>query len=262
MLLRRDPFQESYRERMTERRRRRRRTAGRRNATEMANSLPNGCIHQPGDLVADKYKVLSFLGTGGSGGDCFAAERETDGAKVAMKVMSFRGMKNWKQLELFEREARTLQNLSHKGIPKYIDYFEVDTENDKTFYLIQELAKGSTLAERIEGGWRPNEAEVKAISVQILDILEYLSTLRPPVVHRDVKPDNILVDKDEGNQISLVDFGGVQAAAANINSFNSTVIGTFGYVGVGVGMIFFFHFHSTNLSLCSCFASSLPPGIW
>ncbi len=71
---------------------------------------------------------------------------------------------------------------------------------------------------------------MKEIALQLLDILGYLGSLRPPVIHRDLKPDNILIDKENGNKISLVDFGGVQAAAANINSFNSTVIGTFGYM--------------------------------
>ena len=108
-----------------------------------------GALHEPGDVVDSgkcKYEVVSFLGNGGSGGDCFVAERE--GEQFAMKVMSFSGMKNWKQLELFEREARTLQNLSHPRIPKYIDYFEIDTETDKTFYLIQEIGKLFTLFEK------------------------------------------------------------------------------------------------------------------
>ncbi|UPR01153.1 serine/threonine protein kinase [Chloropicon primus] len=188
-------------------------------------------IHRPGDVVADNYKVLDFLGDGGSGGNCFVAERQSDGKSLAMKVMSFRGLKSWKQLELFEREALVLQNLSHQGIPRYIDYFELDSESDKRFYLIQEIAPGVTLRERLEAeGWRPSEAEVKSIALQLLDVLEYLGSLRPPVVHRDLKPDNIIIDQAGGNRVYLVDFGGVQAAAAGMNSVNSTIIGTFGYM--------------------------------
>ena len=185
-------------------------------------------LHKPGDVVANKYRIVEDLGNG-SGGDCFVAEREEDDARVALKVLALRGMKNWKQLELFEREAKTLQNLSHPLIPKYIDHFEVDTEESGVrYYLIQEIATGTTLTERVENeGWRPSEAEVKAIAIQLLDILEYLGSLRPPVIHRDLKPDNIIIDKEDGNRIALVDFGGVQAAAPNSNS---TVIGTYGYM--------------------------------
>ena len=48
-------------------------------------------------------------------------------------------MKDWKSLQLFEREAKTLKGLSHPGIPAYIDYFEVDTEADRRFYIVQVL---------------------------------------------------------------------------------------------------------------------------
>ena len=196
-----------------------------------AGPLRSG-VHQPGDIVNDRYEVRGVLGMGGSGGDCFVAECRSDGSKVAMKVLSFRDMRNWKQLELFEREAKTLQNLSHPGIPRYVDYFEVDTQDDKRFYLIQEIAPGVTLTRRVEEeGWRPNEGEVKEIALRLLDILEYLGSLRPPVVHRDLKPDNIVVDAaggEAGGAVYLVDFGGVQAAAGTTN--NSTIVGTFGYM--------------------------------
>ena len=172
-----------------------------------AGPLRSG-VHQPGDIVNDRYEVRGVLGMGGSGGDCFVAERRSDGSKVAMKVLSFRDMRNWKQLELFEREAKTLQNLSHPGIPRYVDYFEVDTQDDKRFYLIQEIAPGVTLTRRVEEeGWRPNEGEVKEIALRLLDILDYLGSLRPPVVHRDLKPDNIVVDAAGGEAGGAVDRG-------------------------------------------------------
>jgi serine/threonine protein kinase len=57
---------------------------------------------------------------------------------VAIKALSLRGLRgNWKALELFQREAKTLEALQHPGIPKYLEYFEVDTPRDKGFYLVQ-----------------------------------------------------------------------------------------------------------------------------
>lgn len=57
---------------------------------------------------------------------------------VAIKALSLRGLRgDWKALELFQREANTLEALQHPGIPKYLEYFEVDTPRDKGFYLVQ-----------------------------------------------------------------------------------------------------------------------------
>ena len=56
---------------------------------------------------------------------------------VAVKALSLRRMTDWKQLELFEREAKTLKSLDHPGIPKYIDYLSEDTEKDRGFFLVQ-----------------------------------------------------------------------------------------------------------------------------
>ena len=60
-----------------------------------------------------------------------------DGTVVAVKALSLRRMTDWKQLELFEREAQTLKSLDHRGIPKYIDYLSEDTEKDRGFFLVQ-----------------------------------------------------------------------------------------------------------------------------
>ena len=54
-----------------------------------------------------------------------------------MKALSLRRMTDWKQLELFEREAQTLEALKHPGIPRYIDYLSEDTEKDRGFFLVQ-----------------------------------------------------------------------------------------------------------------------------
>ena len=64
-----------------------------------------------------------------------------------MKALSLRRMTDWKQLELFEREAQTLETLKHPGIPKYIDYLSEDTENDRGFFLVQASASVTMLGE-------------------------------------------------------------------------------------------------------------------
>lgn len=59
------------------------------------------------------------------------------GGLVAVKGLSLRSMADWKQLELFEREAAALRSLSHPGIPAYKDYFEVDSDGDRAYFLVQ-----------------------------------------------------------------------------------------------------------------------------
>lgn len=60
-----------------------------------------------------------------------------EGKAIAVKALSLRGLADWKQLDLFEREAKMLESLSHPGIPRYLEYFEEDTDRDKGFFLVQ-----------------------------------------------------------------------------------------------------------------------------
>lgn len=150
---------------------------------------------------------------------------------VAVKALSLKNLRDWKQLELFEREAQTLENLDHPGIPKYIDSFEEDTASDRAFFLVQDIADGESLEAMVGRGWRGDEAEVARIARELLSILQYLGSRRPPVVHRDVKPANVIIEGGRtGGRVFLVDFGGVQAAAATGDMLGSTVIGTYGFM--------------------------------
>jgi hypothetical protein len=183
-------------------------------------------------VLADQYTIQEVLGRG-SNGVTYKATRSADGKTVAIKALSLRSMQNWKQLELFEREAQTLESLAHPGIPQYLDYFEQDTAQDRGFYLVQELAEGKSLADLIQSGWHADEAEVTRIAKEILGILQYLSSRRPSVIHRDLKPENIVLEGGKtGGRLFLVDFGGVQAAAfgEGAGSLGSTIIGTYGYM--------------------------------
>lgn len=80
----------------------------------------------------------------------------------------------------------------------------------------------------MESGWRTTENEVHNIAIQILEILVYLHSLTPPVVHRDIKPQNI-IRRDDG-QVYLVDFGAVQDTYYTTFMRGSTVVGTYGYM--------------------------------
>jgi len=184
-------------------------------------------VHAVNDVIDSRYRIVRELGRGGTGVTYMADSLET-GQRVALKELSLKGLKDWKQIELFEREARTLESLDHPAIPAYVDYFQVDTPENRLFYLAQDIAEGTSLADLVESGWRADEAEARHIAESVLKVLDYLHTLNPPVIHRDIKPQNIIRRQD--GHIYLVDFGAVQTVYRNTLSQGSTVVGTYGYM--------------------------------
>jgi hypothetical protein len=187
-------------------------------------------MHDPqpiGTFIQARYKIMDVLGRGGSG-ITYRAEDAFTGRQVALKELSLRGLSDWKKLELFEREARVLEDLDHPAIPQYVDYFQVDTADNRQFYIAQEIAEGQSLAELVAAGDRFSESEVERIAAEVLEVLQYLHSLNPPIVHRDIKPQNLIRGTD--GRIYLVDFGAVQMAYREATAFGSTVVGTYGYM--------------------------------
>jgi len=183
--------------------------------------------HQPGDIIAQRYRILAILGQGGTG-TTYEAQDQKNNQRVAIKEMSLRRIKDWKDLDMFEREAQVLSYLDHPAIPNYLDYFEVDTPQTRLFYIVQELAPGQSLFDLVQSGWRTQEDEVKDIAIQILETLIYLHHISPPIIHRDIKPQNII--RREDGRVFLVDFGSVRHAYWNRRNQGMTVVGTFGYM--------------------------------
>ena len=179
------------------------------------------------DIINDRFALTSLLGEGGIGMTYRAKDLLTK-EWVAIKVVSLKQARDWKTIDLLEREASTLRNLDHANIPKYIDSFTVDSGKEKVFYLVQELAPGKTLAQWVEEKHRFSEAQVFKIAQSLLESLKYLQSFSPPIIHRDIKPQNILLD--ENGEIYLVDFGAVQDTYRHTVTGGSTVVGTFGYM--------------------------------
>ena len=184
-------------------------------------------LYQSG-LIRERYRIIGVLGEGGTAITYEAIDTFQDNLTVAIKVLSLQKTQDWKLVELFEREVKVLKNLQHPKIPKYLDYFTLDTETDKQFFLVQELISGKSLATLIESGWRFQEEDVKNIAQQILEILIYLHSFQPPVIHRDIKPHNI-IRSDEG-EVYLVDLGAVQDVYRNTLTRGATFVGTIDYM--------------------------------
>jgi serine/threonine protein kinase len=184
-----------------------------------------------GDRFSSRYEVQQQLGKRAGRRTLLARDIITQ-ELVVIKLLSFGNDFEWDDLKLFEREAETLKALSHPAIPRYLDYFEVDSPTGKKLALVQTYVEGKSLEEHLKAGRTFSEAEVKQIAKALLEILIYLHGRQPPVIHRDIKPSNILLHNRSGNSVGevyLVDFGSVQTLAAR-ESGTITVVGTYGYM--------------------------------
>ncbi|MEP6488578.1 serine/threonine protein kinase [Microcoleus vaginatus GB2-A3] len=193
-------------------------------------------------VLKERYAIQQCLGKNAGRQTLLARDLQTQ-ELVVIKILTFSADFQWNDLKLFEREAETLQSLSHPAIPRYLDYFEFQTPKTKGLALVQSYIEAKSLAEWVESGRNFNEKEINQIAKKLLEILIYLQHQNPPVIHRDIKPSNILLAErsplkqkhsalNKGGwlgEVYLVDFGSVQTLAAREGS-TVTVVGTYGYM--------------------------------
>jgi serine/threonine protein kinase len=141
---------------------------------------------------------------------------------VAIKCFRVGTAKSWKDVELAEREARTLSSLDHPRLPRYFEHFE----EEGALYLVMEKIEGESLAALRARGKTMSVTEVTRMLEDIADALGYLHRRAPVVVHRDIKPGNVIRRPD--GSFALVDFGAVRDRLKPAGG--STVVGTFGYM--------------------------------
>lgn len=191
-------------------------------------------------LLNERYEIKEILGRGGFATTYLAVDTETQ-QKCAIKCLLFRKIEEWKTWELFEREAKILKGLDHPQIPKYIDFFSIETEEDIELYLVQEYVEGKSLAQLVREGKYFSEHEVIEIGLEITNILNYLHSFSPPIIHRDIKPSNIILTQSPSSEESgvglvyLIDFGAVREKMISDYSTvggGSTIVGTYGYMPI------------------------------
>jgi serine/threonine protein kinase len=171
-------------------------------------------------LSAGRYTVHGVLGEGGQGVTLDAFDNEGQ-RFVAIKRFDVRGARSWKDVELAEREARVLATIDHPLVPRYVDRFE----QDGALYLVMERIDGETLDSiRLRGP--VSEDEVQRFLACADRVFTYLHGRAAPVVHRDVKPRNV-IRRPDGSYV-FADFGAVSESLARRGG--STVVGTLGYM--------------------------------
>src|SRR5215208_5457505 len=168
---------------------------------------------QPNTLLQGRYLILDQIGRGGMG----AVYKATDTrlrSTIALKETLVGGEM---LLKAFEREAQLLAGLRHPALPRVSDHF-IDESGQ---FLVMEFIPGDDLATLLLKRGSPFPfGDVLRWGDQLLDALDYLHSRQPPVIHRDIKPQNAkLTDRGE---IILLDFGLAKGAAAQMSRVTST----------------------------------------
>jgi len=172
-------------------------------------------------LREGRFVPLGPLGEG-TQGKTFDGVDKREGKPVAIKRFDVRGARAWKDVELAEREARVLRELSHPKLPAYVDHFE----EDGTLFLVMEKIEGESLAALRKRGAVLSEDDVVRLLRDAAEVLAYLHSRAPAVIHRDLKPGNVIRRPD--GSFAFVDFGAVRDKLRPEGG--STVVGTFGFM--------------------------------
>jgi serine/threonine-protein kinase len=173
-----------------------------------------------GTLVDGRYKVLSRLGSGGMA-DVFLAKDEQLGRNVALKLLHRRFAADPGFVERFRREAQAAAGLQHPNVVSVYDRGAYD----ETYYIAMEYLPGRSLKELIRQEAPIDPIRAIDITIQILKAARFAH--RRGVIHRDLKPHNVIID--DADQAKVTDFGIARAGASDMTETGS-IMGTAQYL--------------------------------
>jgi hypothetical protein len=180
--------------------------------------VSEAALSAPSELVAGRYRPLRPLGSGGSG-SVWLARDERNGLDVSLKIVPREG----KAATRAEREALAAARLRHQRCLRAYG-FERDSRN---VYIAYEYVPGQTLRQALRAGELDDAAAVEA-AAQVLEGLAHAHARG--IVHRDVKPSNVLIAESEELSVRLLDFGLAQLAEEETLTATGDVPGTLAYV--------------------------------
>lgn len=179
-----------------------------------------------GDALQEgNYKILGQIAFGGLSAIYLAEDENQNSQLVILKESvlpeSADDEARDKAVEMFQREARLLCSIRHRNIAQVYDYF---VEQDRHYMVLQHL-DGRTLRDYVQEFGKQQETTVLRWALELATTLSYLHKLNPPVIHRDITPDNIIIRKD--GSVSIIDFG---AANNFLGTATCTVVGKSAYI--------------------------------
>jgi len=166
-----------------------------------------------GMVISERYEIISKVGSGGMA-DVYKAKDHKLNRLVAIKVLKIEFCEDKTFIGKFRKEAQAAAGLSH---PNIVNVFDVGEENS-TYYIVMELVEGITLKDYITKKGKLSVKEASSIAIQVSLGLEAAHNAN--IVHRDVKPQNIIISTD--GKVKLSDFG--IARMASSNTINSSVM--------------------------------------
>jgi serine/threonine-protein kinase len=184
---------------------------------------------EPGTLLYSRYEIVKRIGGGGMGAVYYAKDKNLGDQPRAVKEMIQTHLDESQQEKAvadFKRESMLLASLEHASIPTIYDYFYDDTAS--RFYLVMKYISGGDCLARLRNapGNRIDELTVADWGTQAADVLDYLHNRRPPIIYRDLKPANLMIDGNTG-RVMLIDFGIARWVAPQEKGV--TAVGTMGY---------------------------------
>jgi serine/threonine protein kinase len=179
-----------------------------------------------GDLLADRYRIDGLLGAGGMASVYRATDLRLD-RPVALKVLSANLAADPVVAQRFEREARALAAAAHPSVVAVFDVAPGDPETGREPFYVMELCDGGTLADRLSGSGRLEPADLVPALASVAQGLAELH--RRGVVHRDVKPANIVYS---GDRPKLADFGLARSEEQDLTTLTAKgmTVGTLAYL--------------------------------
>jgi hypothetical protein len=180
-------------------------------------------------LQYGRYTVEKVLGQGGRGATVLAWDNRVSNKAVVIKELIFDSTDPYQRqvdIDNFKHEVNMLIQIDHPLVPTVTDSFQEQSR----YFLVQEYVEGENLEDRMKRIKKPMlEFEVLMYISHMLDILDYLSQLKPPIVHRDIKPANIIIGAKD-KRAYLVDFGIARLEQAiDAKHKRTTALGTPGY---------------------------------
>lgn len=174
-----------------------------------------------GKIINERYKITKKLGGGGMS-RVYLAEDSILKRSVAIKAIRIPSGEKEEAIKRFEREVHNLTQLSHDNI---VNVFDV-TEDDENFYLVMEYIEGLTLSEYIQKNHPLDVDTILNFINQIINGIKHAHDTK--IVHRDIKPQNILVD--ENQTLKILDFGIAKALSETTMTETNHVLGTVQYL--------------------------------